>query len=458
MNRLILALAISLAVAPAPAFSQDAPTPAQMEKAKKAFGEGKKFFEKGDFPEAIGKFKESYNLSKNPVLLYNIGFANESAGQDDIALFYYRKFLTDAPAEAAQRAEVTDRVKVLEKKFAVGPTTTTKPEVKPPVKAEPVKIKPPGTYGADVFQHAVVDAAPPRKALDMTAFVPEDSGFVVTLYFRTAGEGKFTSKVMRRHYNQLIGRVPPEKMLGELLQYYVEVKDAAGAVVTRVGKSTSPNLVSLEAGASAQFFPDFSDSEPGEASAGTTTTTAPATTGETATADDTDEDPLTGKKRTPPKKVAFVGGDDSTVGPETPAGGGFADVGSSKFRYVKWGATGGAAVMLGASIALYLSASNYATALEDDSAACGAPPCIKFDGTAADWESAGKRNQTLSNVTLAIGIGAAGIAGYYWYKELTAKKRGELKVSGGAASREMSWAVTPSIGDGFTGAAAAARF
>jgi len=142
VNRLILALAISLAVAPAPAFSQDAPTPAQMEKAKKAFGEGKKFFEKGDFPEAIGKFKESYNLSKNPVLLYNIGFANESAGQDDIALFYYRKFLTDAPAEAAQRAEVTDRVKVLEKKFAVGPTpTTTTPEVKPGVKPQ---VKPPG--------------------------------------------------------------------------------------------------------------------------------------------------------------------------------------------------------------------------------------------------------------------------------------------------------------------------
>jgi hypothetical protein len=133
-------------------------------------------------------------------------------------------------------------------------------------------------------------------------------------------------------------------------------------------------------------------------------------------------------------------------------------VGSSKFRYVKWGATGGAAVLLGASVALYLSAANYATALEDDSAACGAPPCIKFDGTAAGWESAGKRNQMLSNVSLAVGIGAAGIAGYYWYKDLTAKKRGEPKVSGSVDSRERSWAVAPAIGDGFTGAAAAARF
>ena len=100
----MLALAIALAVvASATAIADAQPTPAQIEKAKKAFGEGKTLFEKGDFPEAVAKFKESYNLSKNPVLLYNIALANESAGQDDIALFYYRKFLTDAPAEAAQR-------------------------------------------------------------------------------------------------------------------------------------------------------------------------------------------------------------------------------------------------------------------------------------------------------------------------------------------------------------------
>ncbi|MDX2092331.1 MAG: hypothetical protein SFX73_30990, partial [Kofleriaceae bacterium] len=174
MTRTTLALALALTVAaPAAAAADDKPTPAQIEKAKKAFAAGKDYFEKGDFPEAVAKFKESYNLSKNPVLLYNIGFANEKAGQDDIALFYYRKFLSDAPAEAAQRAEVTDRVKELEKKFQVAPgntsggTSTSEPVKPEPVKTEPVKtepnkpvkIKPPGTYSATDFQHQVVDTA-----------------------------------------------------------------------------------------------------------------------------------------------------------------------------------------------------------------------------------------------------------------------------------------------------------
>ena len=30
----------------------------------------------------------------------------------------------------------------------------------------------------------MIDAAPPGKPLDVTAFVPEDSGWTVTLYYR----------------------------------------------------------------------------------------------------------------------------------------------------------------------------------------------------------------------------------------------------------------------------------
>ena len=72
--------------------------------AKKAFGEGKALFDEGKLPEAVEKFKESYRLSQNPLLLYNIGFTLDQAGQKDKALFYYRKFLADAPQgrDAAQ--------------------------------------------------------------------------------------------------------------------------------------------------------------------------------------------------------------------------------------------------------------------------------------------------------------------------------------------------------------------
>ncbi|MDB4963152.1 MAG: Thiol-disulfide isomerase [Myxococcales bacterium] len=464
MNRSILALAIALATlaiaAPQPAYAQ-APTPAQMEKAKKAFAEGKKLFEKGDFPEAVGKFKESYNLSKNPVLLYNIGFANESAGQDDIALFYYRKFLTDAPADAAQRGEVVDRVKALEKKFAVGGTgnggatepvktepVKTEPVKAEPVKTAPVKIKPAGTYSATDFQHMVIDVAPPKKPLDVTAFVPEDSGFEVTLYFRTAGEGKFTARPMKWRYKELVARIPPEKMIGDSLQYYVEVKDQTGAVVTRNAKSTSPNLVTLEVGATPRFYPDFTDE-------GVVQT--PVET----TAEDTEEDPLTGKKKTVKKVTPRNTGEGIEIQPQPGTGNGFADVGSSKFKYMKWGSTIGAAAMLGLSVLFYVQAGNYSKALEDEAKACGSPPCGLFDDYNANLESSGKSRQTWSTVTLVVGIGAAGLATYYWYKELKAKKRGETKVSATSASPEASWSVVPTITDGtngFLGAAAAGRF
>jgi len=266
VTRIIFAIAIAFAIiAPAAKVYAD-PTPAELEKAKKEFAAGKKAFDAQDFPEAASHFKASYNLSKKPALLYYVGLANESGGSDDIALFYYRKFLADAPADDAQRGDVTERVKTLEKKFGGGNTATepvktepvkTEPVKTEPVKHEPVKIKPAGTYSATDFQHQVVDSAPPKKPLDVTAFVPEDSGFVVTLYYRTAGEGKFQSKVMRWRYKELVGRIPPDKMLGESLQYYIEVKDTAGAVVTRAGKSTSPNLVTLEAGAAERYRSRF---------------------------------------------------------------------------------------------------------------------------------------------------------------------------------------------------------
>ncbi|MBA3456229.1 MAG: hypothetical protein H0T42_24225 [Deltaproteobacteria bacterium] len=428
-----------------------------MTKAKAAFAAGKKLFDAGDFAEAAAKFKESYKLSKNPVLLYNIGFANEKAGQDDIALFYYRKFLTDAPADAAQRGEVTDKVAELELKFRGGATPTPTPTPGPtvttptptPTRTEPIKIKPAGTYKEADFQHQAVDTAPPKKPLDITAFVPEDSGWTVTLNYRTAGEGKFTSKEMKWRYKELVGRVPAQKMLGESMQYYIEVKDQSGATVAKAGKSTSPNLVTLEPGASPRFYPDFTDEG--------TVVTPQETVG-----DDTEEDPLTGKKKTP-KKIAVVPGDDGTELEPTPTGGqGLTTPGSKKFKIAKWSATGTAGGMILLSVIFNVQAGNFATALEDESSACGAPPCGSFDDYNKGLQSSGQLRETLSNVTLVVGIGATAVAGYFWYKELTSKKPNTERMSGRKpAAPVASWTVVPTVGDGangFMGAAAAGRF
>ena len=81
MNRIILCIAIAVAVAPTHAAWADDPAPSkeQLESAKKAFGEGKVLYDAGKFLEAVEKFKESYRLSRNALLLYNIGHTLDQA-------------------------------------------------------------------------------------------------------------------------------------------------------------------------------------------------------------------------------------------------------------------------------------------------------------------------------------------------------------------------------------------
>jgi hypothetical protein len=455
VKRFYLLLVLALVAAPAIALADDPPTPEQLEQAKKAFIDGRQLHDAGKLVEAIEKFKESYRLSRNALLLYNIGLTLDEAGQKDSALIYYRKFLSDAPKNAAQRKDADKRVKELEKEKldadlngtkapdATDPFGTGKP-VDKPTDRKPTKVKPPGTYGADAFQHQIVEEAPPGKPLDVTAFVPEDSGFTVTLHYRKSGDAQFTAVPMKWRYKELVARIPANKLVGPSIQYYVEVKDQGGAVVTRSGKSTSPNLVNLDASAQPKFFPDLSDEG--------------GATGETKRHDE--EDPLRPKKRVEDEPTTTKPVEETTQ-PHEP-GNGFSDVGSSKFKYTKWGSTAAALGLLATSITFYALAGSMASQLVNDSktphGACMTTPC-PFDSYDQALQNTGKRDQVISQVTFGVGIVAAGLAGYYWYKELTAKKRHELKVGKkNNSSPETTWVVTPAFGDGFAGASAAARF
>jgi tetratricopeptide (TPR) repeat protein len=458
VNRSIIffiALVLGTVVPTASAWAQDsAPSKEQLEAAKKAFGEGKALYDEKKFPEAVEKFKESYRLSRNPLLLYNIGHTLDQAGQKDTALFYFRKFLADAPANAPQRKDVKTRVEVIEKEKLEadlnGTTTTTTPTNAASKLEEPkkeIKIKPAGTYGEKDFEHQLVEQAPPGKPLDVTAFVPEDSGFSVTLYYRGSGDTKFYVKPMKWRYKELVARIPANKVFGTSIQYYLEVKDQAGNQVAKSGKSTSPNLVNVEQGATPRFYPDLTDDGEQQMSA------------TQIKARDESDDPLSGKSMQQPDPD-----DEKQVeGPTEPLkpGNGFKDVGSSKFEKAKWISTGTAGVLVAASITTFILAKKQASSLEADSKDCagGMPPCRPFDEEYdLAWQNAGKRYNTLHQVTTVFGVAAAGVAAYFWYRELTAKKRGELKVTNKNSSPETTWAITPSLSEGYTGAAAAVRF
>lgn len=424
MNRIACSLLVAASVlAPAArAWADDAPTKEQIEAAKKAYNEGKQLHDAGKLGEAVEKFKESYRLSKNAVLLYNIAFTLDENKQSDDALFYYRKFLSDAPANASQRSEVEARVKALEN-AKLATEMATKPDEAGAAKPEPAAAKHSASaFKADDFQHTVVEDAPPGKPLDISATVPEGSDVSVILFYRAAGQPDFTQKPMKWHGKDLVARIPAGAVTGSSIQYYIEVKDLSGAKVTSSGKPTEPNLINLDASAQEHTFADFTDDVPVK---------------EPAKHHD-DEDPMHGSSGS----VTATSDDNMTA-----TGDGFMDAGSKKFEYTKWSVTAGAIAFIGVGVMFDLMAGKQADALVSDSTRASCTPHCTFDGYDVDLQNAGERDQMMSRVGLGIGIAAAVGAGYLWYRDLTGHHHAESKV-----------VVAPSIGQNFHGAAAAVRF
>jgi hypothetical protein len=405
---------------------------------------GQGLYEAKKFAEAAEKFKESFRLSRKPVLLYNIALSLGDAGLREQAILFYQKFLLEAPKDAPNRADAEARLKSLENDL-LDAKAPPKPEVKPvEVKPTKIEIKPPGTYKDTDFLHTMVEEAPPGKPVDLTAFVPEDSGWTVTLHYRGAGDDKFTPVRMKWRYKELVGRIPAAKMEGTSVQYYIEVKDQTGAVITKVAKASSPNLVFIEEAASARFYPDWSESGPAEVPVDNP---GLSSSGGTVSDGSDNDNPLSGRA-----PVATAGGKKSAGGPVDSPG---------KGKYLKWGATGTAAVFLAASVVFYVSASKAGSTLEDEadfsvreSNCPDGSPCRSFDAYLQDAQSSGQRNETLSKVFFGAGLAATAVAGYFWYKDLTGKRRADRAAN--TAGRSATWAILPDTGG--VSAAAAFRF
>lgn len=377
--RCLVTVVATVIAVPAASAQDPAPTKEQIAAAKVAFNEGNTLYKAGKLVEAVEKIKESYRLSRNPILLFNIGRIYDQLGQKDQVLVYYRQFLTDAPATAPMHSDVTKRVAELEQEAATVAPPDPDPEP-PPTKTTPIE-----------FQHTPVFTTTPGTQVELTAVVPADSGYTVTLFYRGSGDETFTSEPMRWQGKVLVGHIPAAKVSGNWVQYYLEVRDRDGKLLTRAGKSTSPNLVNVE-------------------------TTTPVITSPVQ------EDPLLAPPRDEKPRVPIRPG--------------------------KWIASGAAVGLLGGAVFMYTRAANEHDILVFDTTSCGTPPCREFDAAYAQKvESRGILYDRLYKVSLGLGIGAAGVAGYLWYREMKAAKPGEVQM-----------AVTPSFGDGFTGAAFAARF
>lgn len=383
----------------APAES-DGPSADDMAKAKEHYIQGKKLFDAKDFESAVDKFKESYKLSKNAVLLYNIAFTHDEIGDKQMASFYYEKFLRDTDKGAANRDIARKRLHELKKETR---GTDESSEVK----------------SVTTFKHTVVDEAPPKTPLDIVAVVPEGVPWRVVMNYRVAGQAKFTSVEMQYRFKELVGRIPATATAAKNVQYYIEVKDSSGKVLERSGQPTSPHIVYMEEGAKPRFYADAVN---------------------TGVVID-------------PDNPAGLGGGGSAGSGSTGGDGGWTDVQSSKFNKLKWGTTGGAAGLVLTSLTFYWLSSDFGNRLEDESldsqtGQCGNPPCKQFAQKQKDLQSLGQTYETLGTVALGLGVATAAAAGALWYLEYKDKR--------GADGDSLS--TLPVISNDFVGAAAALRF
>jgi hypothetical protein len=79
--------------------------PADEKRARDLYTEGQTHFDLAEFDDAVVSWKQAYELSKAPGLLYNIAQAHRLAGRCRLAERFYRSYLRLSP-EATNRAKV----------------------------------------------------------------------------------------------------------------------------------------------------------------------------------------------------------------------------------------------------------------------------------------------------------------------------------------------------------------
>src|SRR5438046_987514 len=116
--RIVLFVSLMLAT---PALAQD------FEAAARHFGAAQDAFGKQHFHAAAAEFERAYEITKDPVLLYNIGEAWQKAGEGKKAVASFKAYLAASPT-AQDRADVQKRIRMIEKKKFVLPDQSA-PEV-----------------------------------------------------------------------------------------------------------------------------------------------------------------------------------------------------------------------------------------------------------------------------------------------------------------------------------------
>ena len=105
--------------------------------ARGLFLAGQAAFASSRYDDALRYFRQSYELSGRPPLLYNIAVTADRLRWDEEALAAFEQFLRDAPADAPQRRDVEARIPLL-REAVTRARATTDPTGTPDATRQPV--------------------------------------------------------------------------------------------------------------------------------------------------------------------------------------------------------------------------------------------------------------------------------------------------------------------------------
>jgi tetratricopeptide (TPR) repeat protein len=131
-----LALFVALIAAPTLATGADDDRRAR---ARAHFEEGQQAYNLGRFSEAVESYERSYQTLPLPELLFNLGQCHRQLGDDERAVFFYRRYLSESKAPA-NRALVEELIHEASRRIEAKKLATERPkEPEPP----PPKLEPP---------------------------------------------------------------------------------------------------------------------------------------------------------------------------------------------------------------------------------------------------------------------------------------------------------------------------
>ena len=142
------------------------------------FTAGKEAFDRGQWSRAADEFESAYQITRDPVLLFNVGESYDRAGNGRAAVRSFRLYLERAPT-ASDRPAVEKRIAELETKYALTTPPTNAPRSLPDAQSSgrpagtppPTAIAPPHApviqqfVGAPSRSDAVSSTAPPAAPI-----------------------------------------------------------------------------------------------------------------------------------------------------------------------------------------------------------------------------------------------------------------------------------------------------